>query len=327
MRFEYLRSLNDVAPGNSDRKEYGKIIGKTTRRNLNVRAVSKIHDRLRRARKSPAQETTSADKPILDSTACNTPFVDRAFCDDIIQKESSERHYFHDAGPPGSLHIPRILPTHTGMSTNLNKATYKNIANKPPQVLDKATPNNIHTLTIPASSSTSMKRMGRIQKDAKIEASEEQSKKESAKNETGPAEKSTHNSLRSDLRGGPCKPRSRERRYLSSGVPQIGQGLGGVQSSRNSFPKRRLGDGRYSVVPHLRTPGTGAPLQKDLEGQVILNMRRVEDQNETRSAYDVGEAMDPEVNDCFCEYRSHVKCLGEGITKIPSRIVGNVTWL
>ncbi|ROT83782.1 hypothetical protein C7M84_022965 [Penaeus vannamei] len=299
-----FRSFSDVAQEYSHGEEYGKGGSKPTGGNSDVRAASTTHDRPRRTRKYVSGDTTRAHGRVPYSSDCDGSFVDAGFSDGAAQDETNARHRISGSDPPGNLLVPHTFPADTGISRNtvLNKTTHADVI-----------------------SSADMNRMNKP-------ASHTDNKQIIEKNETRLARKSTHNSVRTDLAGGPSKPRSRlcrpkkrERRYLSSGVPQLGHGRGGGRSNRKAFPKRRLEGGRYSIL--LRRGQRTAPsAQRDLEGQLVLNMRRVEHHNETRSVYDVEEVVDPEINDCFCEYSSQLKCLGERITKIPSRIVGNVTW-
>ncbi|XP_069995067.1 uncharacterized protein [Penaeus vannamei] len=304
VRLKSFRSFSDVAQEYSHGEEYGKGGSKPTGGNSDVRAASTTHDRPRRTRKYVSGDTTRAHGRVPYPSDCDGSFVDTGFSDGDAQYEANARHRISGSDPPGNLLVPHTFPADTGTSRNtvLNKTTHADVI-----------------------SSADMNRMNKP-------ASHTDNKQIVEKNETRLARKSTHNSVRTDLAGGPSKPRSRlcrpkkrERRYLSSGVPQLGHGRGGGRSNRKAFPKRRLEGGRYSIL--LRRGQRTAPsAQRDLEGQLVLNMRRVEHHNETRSVYDVEEVVDPEINDCFCEYSSQLKCLGERITKIPSRIVGNVTW-
>ncbi|XP_063594844.1 uncharacterized protein LOC134771809 [Penaeus indicus] len=313
MRFKPFRSFSDVTQEYSHSKEDGERVSKPTWGTSNVGTGRKMNNRLRRTGEYATEITTTARKRLSYSVACDSSFVDTGFCDGVAQDKTSARLHISAAGPPGSLLVSHTLPANTDLSSNtdLNKATHADMI-----------------------SSSGMNRVSKTAShvDLKTEKTKQQNKQTIEKNETGLAGKPTHDSVGFDLAGGPCKPRSRlcrpkkrERRYLSSGVPQMGHGHGGGRSNRKPFPKKRLEGGRYNILQR-RGQGTAPPPERDLQGQLILNMRRVEHHNETRSAYDVEEVVDPEINDCFCEYSSQLKCLGERITKIPSRIVGNVTW-
>ncbi|XP_047494569.1 relaxin receptor 2-like [Penaeus chinensis] len=313
MHFRSLRSFNDVTQEYSHSKEDGERVSKPTWGKSNVGTGRKINNRLRRTGKYATEITATARERISYSSACDSSIVDTEFCDGVAQDKTSARLRISGAGPPGSLLVSHTIPANTDLSSNtdLNKATHADII-----------------------SSLGMNRVSKTAShvDLKREIFKQQNKQTIEKNETGLPGKPTHDSVGFDLAGGPCKPRSRlcrpkkrERRYLNSGVPQMGHGHGGGRSNRKPFPKKRLEAGRYNILLR-RGQGTAPPPEKDLQGQLILNMRRVEHHNETRSAYDVEEVVDPEINDCFCEYSSQLKCLGERITKIPSRIVGNVTW-
>ncbi|XP_047494628.1 uncharacterized protein LOC125042785 [Penaeus chinensis] len=327
MHFKALRSFNDVE--DSQNKEYGDMATKPTRRNKN-----KIYEGLTRTRKFATQDTASSQKLTSDPLACDTPFVDTALCGGVLQDETDARHSISGTGPLGSLSVSHAFPTNTGIpsNNNINKTTFKNMIHKLPQILKTTPPKSIHTLEASASSPTALNEVGKAISRAGLNSQkfEHGKKRITEKNETGFAEK--QNSVRFDPAGGSCppwsrlcRPKKRERRYLSSGVPQMAHGHVGARSNLKPFPKRRLEDSLYNILLR-RGQGTALPPLKDLEGPLILNMRRVEHHNETRSAYDAEEVVDPEINDCFCEYSSQLKCLGKRITRIPSGVVGNVTW-
>ncbi|ROT63022.1 hypothetical protein C7M84_019101 [Penaeus vannamei] len=327
--FRTFNSFNDVALEHSRSKEYGDTASKATWRTKNIRTVSKTLDKLRRTRKFVTEDTTSIHKSISDSSACDTSFVDTVLCDGVAQGETSTRHSISGRGPLGSLSPSHAFPADTARSSNndMNKATYTDMIDKVPHISEKTTSDSLHVLKASTPSPGGVNEVDETasHERLKIETLEHRNKR--TENESGLAER--HNSVKADPTSGPCKPRSslcrpkkRERRYLSSVVPQMAHGS---FSNRKPFPRRHLEDGRYNILLR-RGQGTPPPPRKDLQGQLILNMRRVEHHNETQSAYDVEEVVDPEINDCFCEYSSQLKCLGERITRIPSRVVGNVTW-
>ncbi|XP_063590136.1 uncharacterized protein LOC134767017 [Penaeus indicus] len=332
MHFNALRSFSDAE--DSQNKEYGDMGTKPTRRNNKIRAENKIHEGLTRTRKFATQDTASSQKPTSDPLACDTPFVDTALCGGVLQDETDARHSISGTGPLGSLSVSHAFPTSTGISSNnnINKTTFTDMIHRLPQILETTTPKSIHTLKASVSSPAAVNEVGKTTSRAGLNSKnlEHGKKRITEKNEIGFAEE--QNSMRSDPAGGSCPPWSRlcrsnkrEKRHLSSGVPQMGHGHLGARSSLKPFSKRRLEGGRYSIL-FRRGQGTALSPLKDLEGQLILNMRRVEHHNENRSAYDMEEVVDPEINDCFCEYSSQLKCLGKRITRIPSGVVGNVTW-